>query len=87
MNKKLLFRNTYQNLLFKNRYYKTYGVPYGVDVNKINFNRILMETICDEELERLREKVKFEINIQFKKSRKWRMLGKRNCKLYGKVEE
>ncbi len=89
MNKKLLFKNTYQNLLFKSRYLKKYGIPYGVDVNKINFNRNFNRNFIfiTEEMERLREKVKFEINVQFKKSRKWKMFKKRNCKLYEKVEE
>ena len=85
MNKKLLFKNSYQNLLFKSRYLKEYGIPYGVDVNKIFIKPIF--DISDEEMKRLREKVKFEINVQFKKSRKWIMFKKRNCKLYEKGDK
>lgn len=84
MNKKLLFRNSYQNLLFKSKYLKKYGIPYGVDVSNFYLYNVLKESIEDEEMKRLREKVKFEMNVQFKKSRKWRMFKKRNCKLYEK---
>ena len=74
MNKKRLFKNKYVELVFEDKYFKTYGIHYGIDINKMYPNPFPKYSIIEESS--LWPKISHRYKILFKKARKWRIIRK-----------